>query len=111
MAGPGGSYRYFDDEDEWETADDDSEEEETDETDEPSEEYEEEEEEEETEEEEVNPKKSKYNIILHIGKKSSDYEEDELEISGNTIVETVTLLAKSKVKDYKSLTNKAVFKY
>jgi hypothetical protein len=34
-----------------------------------------------------------------------------LEISGKTIVETVTLLAKSKVKDYKSLTNKAVFKY
>ena len=54
---------------------DDSEEEETDETYEPSEEYEEEEEE--TEEEEVNPKKSKYNIILHIGKKSSDYEEDD----------------------------------
>jgi len=41
----------------------------------------------------------------------SDYEEDELEISGKTIVETVRLLAKSKVKDYKSLTNKAVFKY
>ena len=56
---------------------DDSEEEETDETYEPSEEYEEEEEDEETEEEEEPKKKSKYNIILHIGKKSSDYEEDD----------------------------------
>jgi imidazolonepropionase-like amidohydrolase len=49
--------------------------------------------------------------IIEGAEDDSDYEEDELEISGNTIVETVTLLAKSKVKDYKSLTNKAVFKY
>ena len=33
----------------------------------------------------------------------SDCEEDELEISGRTIVDTITLLANSKVKDYKSL--------
>ena len=49
--------------------------------------------------------------IIEGAEDDSDYEEDELEISGNTIVETITLLAKSKVKDYKSLTNKAVFKY
>ena len=49
--------------------------------------------------------------IIEGAENDSDCEEDELEISGNTIVETVTLLAKSKVKDYKSLTNKAVFKY
>ena len=49
--------------------------------------------------------------IIQGAENDSDYEEDELEISGKTIVETVTLLAKSKVKDYKSLTNKAVFKY
>lgn len=49
--------------------------------------------------------------IIEGAEDDSDYEEDELEISGKTIVETVTLLAKSKVKDYKSLTNKAVFKY
>ena len=66
------------DEEEISLGSDDSEEEETDETYEPSEEYEEEEEDEETEEEEEEPKKkSKYNIILHIGKKSSDYDEDE----------------------------------
>jgi hypothetical protein len=40
----------------------------------------------------------------------SDCEEDELEISGRTIVDTITLLANSKVKDYKSLSNKAIFK-
>ena len=40
----------------------------------------------------------------------SDCEEDELEISGRTIVETITLLANSKIKDYKSLSNKAIFK-
>jgi hypothetical protein len=41
----------------------------------------------------------------------SDYQEDELEISGKTIVETITILAISKSKDYKSLSNKAIFKY
>jgi hypothetical protein len=40
----------------------------------------------------------------------SDCEEDELEISGRTIVDTITLLANRKVKDYKSLSNKAIFK-
>jgi len=42
--------------------------------------------------------------------KDSDCEEDELEVSGITIVDTITLLANSKVKDYKSLSNKAIFK-
>lgn len=49
--------------------------------------------------------------IIEEAENDSDYEEDELEISGNTIVETITLLAKSKTKDYKSLSNKAIFKY
>jgi len=49
--------------------------------------------------------------IVDKAEDDSDYEEDELEISGKTIVETITLLAKSKTKDYKSLSNKAIFKY
>jgi hypothetical protein len=49
--------------------------------------------------------------IIEKAEDNSDYEEDELEISGKTIVETITLLAKSKTKDYKSLSNKAIFKY
>jgi hypothetical protein len=36
---------------------------------------------------------------------------DELKINGITILETITLLAKSKSKDYKSLSNKAIFKF
>jgi len=49
--------------------------------------------------------------IINAAEDDSDYEEDELEISGKTIIETITMLAKSKVKDYKSLSNKAIFKY
>ena len=49
--------------------------------------------------------------IIDNAEDDSDYEEDELEISGNTIVETITILAKSKTKDYKSLSQKAIFKY
>jgi ATP-dependent Lon protease len=40
-------------------------------------ESEEEDDEEEEEDEEVNPKKNKYNIILHIGKKGDDYDEED----------------------------------
>ena len=49
--------------------------------------------------------------IIDAAEEDSCYEEDELEINGNTIIQTITLLAKSKVKDYKSLSNKAIFKY
>ena len=49
--------------------------------------------------------------IIDKAEDDSDYEEDELEISGKTILETIMLLAKSKTKDYKSLSNKAIFKY
>jgi hypothetical protein len=49
--------------------------------------------------------------IIDAAEEDSNYEEDELEINGNTIIQTITLLAKSKVKDYKSLSNKAIFKY
>jgi len=40
-----------------------------------------------------------------------DYEVDEFLINGNTINETIAILAKAKSKDYKSLSNKATFKY
>jgi hypothetical protein len=40
-----------------------------------------------------------------------DYEVDEFLINGKTINETIVMLAKAKSKDYKSLSNKATFKY
>jgi hypothetical protein len=40
-----------------------------------------------------------------------NYEVDQFLINGKTINETIILLAKSKTKDYKSLSNKATFKY
>lgn len=49
--------------------------------------------------------------ILDSVEDDSDYQEDELEISGKTIIDTITILAMSKSKDYKSLSNKAIFKY
>uniref|UniRef100_A0A6C0I8M4 MIF4G domain-containing protein n=1 Tax=viral metagenome TaxID=1070528 RepID=A0A6C0I8M4_9ZZZZ len=49
--------------------------------------------------------------MLNLVEDDSDYQEDELEINGKTIVETITILAVSKSKDYKSLSNKAIFKY
>jgi len=49
--------------------------------------------------------------IIDKAEDDSDYEEDELEISGNTIVDTIIILAKSKTKDHKSLSQKAIFKY
>jgi hypothetical protein len=41
----------------------------------------------------------------------SDYEDDEFEIDNKTITEIIIMLAKSKSKDYQSLSNKSIFKY
>ena len=41
----------------------------------------------------------------------SDCDEEDYEISGDSIADTVTILARSKAKDFKSLSNKAIFKY
>lgn len=40
-----------------------------------------------------------------------DYNEDDFEIEGDSIVDTITRLAKSKAKDFKSLSNKSIFKF
>ena len=40
-----------------------------------------------------------------------DYGEDYQQIEGFTICEIIEKIAKSKVKDYKSLTNKSLFKF
>lgn len=40
-----------------------------------------------------------------------DYEEEEFEVNGNSIQTTIKRLSSSKSKDYKSLSNKAIFKY
>jgi hypothetical protein len=40
-----------------------------------------------------------------------DYDEYLVLINNKTICDTITMLAKCKVKDYKSLSNKAIFKY
>lgn len=40
-----------------------------------------------------------------------DCDEEDYEISGDSIADTVTILARSKAKDFKSLSNKAIFKY
>lgn len=42
---------------------------------------------------------------------SVDYHDSELFINNKTIIETITMLAKCKAKDYVSLSNKAIFKY
>jgi hypothetical protein len=42
---------------------------------------------------------------------SIDYNDSALLINNKTIIETITMLAKCKVKDYVSLSNKAIFKY
>ena len=39
-----------------------------------------------------------------------DYDEDSYIIDGLSIMELITVFAKSKAKDYKSLSNKAIFK-
>jgi hypothetical protein len=41
----------------------------------------------------------------------SDNVKDELSINNMSVVETIRLLAKSKAKDFKSLSNKSIFKY
>ena len=55
------------------------------------------------------------NIALLYNKVVIDYingeENDDFLIDDNTISETIVDLAKSKSKDYKSLSNKAIFKY
>jgi ankyrin repeat protein len=38
-------------------------------------------------------------------------DPDEINIDGQTIVETINSLAKAKAKDFTSLSNKAIFKY
>jgi hypothetical protein len=40
-----------------------------------------------------------------------DYDASEFIINGQTIENIITMIAKSKSKDYKSLSNKAIFKY
>lgn len=40
-----------------------------------------------------------------------DCEEEEFEVSGDSIADTITILARSKAKDFKSLSNKSIFKY
>lgn len=40
-----------------------------------------------------------------------DVDEEDYEISGDSIVDTVTILARSKAKDFKSLSNKSIFKF
>ena len=42
---------------------------------------------------------------------SDDTNQHDVLINGKTIVDTITMLAKCKAKDYKSLSNKAIFKY
>lgn len=41
----------------------------------------------------------------------SDYEDDDFEIDNKNITEVIMMLAKSKSKDYQSLSNKSIFKY
>jgi hypothetical protein len=50
--------------------------------------------------------------VLHAESgESDDDDSQDFEINGCSIVETVTKLANSKTKDYKSLTNKTIFKF
>uniref|UniRef100_A0A6C0IU43 MIF4G domain-containing protein n=1 Tax=viral metagenome TaxID=1070528 RepID=A0A6C0IU43_9ZZZZ len=41
----------------------------------------------------------------------SDYDDDDFEINDKNITEVIMMLAKSKSKDYQSLSNKSIFKY
>jgi hypothetical protein len=49
--------------------------------------------------------------IMDLLIKSPDYVETDYLINKNSILDTITMLAKSKSKDYSSLSNKAIFKY
>jgi hypothetical protein len=53
------------------------------------------------------------NIAILFDKTSIGYVDniDELYINGKTIIETINSLAKSKAKDYQSLSNKAIFRF
>lgn len=51
------------------------------------------------------------NIAILYDKEQVDKAQEEYYIDGNTIIYTVNKLAKSKAKDYPSLSNKAIFKY
>lgn len=48
--------------------------------------------------------------IIRSVEDSDDYDEDLYIIDGLSIMELITVFAKSKAKDYKSLSNKAIFK-
>jgi hypothetical protein len=48
--------------------------------------------------------------IIRFVEDSDDYDEDLYIINGLSIMELITVFAKSKAKDYKSLSNKAIFK-
>jgi hypothetical protein len=48
--------------------------------------------------------------IIRSVEDSDDYDEDAYIINGLSIMELITIFAKSKAKDYKSLSNKAIFK-
>jgi hypothetical protein len=48
--------------------------------------------------------------IIKTVEDASDYDEDLYIINGLTIIELIRVFAKSKAKDYKSLSNKSIFK-
>jgi hypothetical protein len=48
--------------------------------------------------------------IIRSVEDSDDYDEDAYIIDGLSIMELITVFAKSKAKDFKSLSNKAIFK-
>ena len=48
--------------------------------------------------------------IIKAVEDADDYDEDLYIINGLTIIELITVFAKSKAKDYKSLSNKSIFK-
>jgi hypothetical protein len=48
--------------------------------------------------------------IIRSVEDNDDYDEDAYIIDGLSIMELITVFAKSKAKDYKSLSNKAIFK-
>lgn len=43
--------------------------------------------------------------------RDNEIDEEDYEVDGDSIVDTITNLAKSKAKDFKSLSNKSIFKY
>jgi hypothetical protein len=48
--------------------------------------------------------------IIKAVEDADDYDEDLYIINGLTLIELITVFAKSKAKDYKSLSNKSIFK-